>query len=183
MSNKNKEITFEEKIKKIRLIWVLIYISLTFVIIIDFILNSFYFIYPQMKKNTSNGQPISGQLTFGTTLTHNIAQVTTDNFTTLILSIVIYALLLFLIVISSLKGYSFHVNKVTDSFFDDLSIVKSNHSNGIISFAENKEIVINWSSSGYFIIKYNSEEIAYAKSTELYWKILFVRNNIVNNGQ
>ena len=57
-------------------------------------------------------------------------------------------------------------------------ILKPNKLDGIVTLDQNSELKIKWTSKGYFIIKCNNEEVAYTKSYELYWKILFLKQKI-----
>lgn len=180
MSSNHQKFKFEDKIKKIELIWFLVNTILITIISITFFIILLHS-YDVKQVITSNKQRYTG--------TDKIPNFSTLSSTTnsnalpfIVFTIMIYMVLILIIVFSTRKGRSLSVNKVKYSFFNELTLLKFNHSSGLITLDKKREIKVDWNDRGYFTIIYNSQEVAYAKSTELYWKILLVRNNVLNNG-
>ncbi|MHA2104058.1 MAG: hypothetical protein ACW981_11585 [Candidatus Hodarchaeales archaeon] len=82
------------------------------------------------------------------------------------------------LVVSSGMARTYQSDQLIRPIFSNYKIIKKNRLGGIILLNHGKEVSVSWSSKGYFVLTYNDEPVAFAKSTELYWKIMYLRHKL-----
>ena len=182
MNEKNSNSSIEDRLRKINILWIsFLIVSFSFILVFLLLNMSNIISEYQQSGHQSYNSTVTNQ---GITSTINGSAISNIPLKSLSVNSIILSILLFLVSIIIIfgifyKGRSIHYNTVIKPFFDNLSILKTTHSSGIIPINQNKRIVVHWSDKGYFILQYNDVEEAYAKSTELYWKILFLMHKIL----
>ena len=71
---------------------------------------------------------------------------------------------------------AYQSDKVVQSLFTRFKIKKTSQLGGLIVINNEKELKVNWSNKGYFIFTYEDKPIAFAESSEIYWKILYLHH-------
>lgn len=169
MNNYNKFL-LEKKINRIKLFWIIIF---SFIILIAISI-SISTIFVSIINNQTNNHLGNSTGTFNGPSNSGYS----FNFT----PIVLFLILIIPIILVTKVGYNYQINDLIKQFYSSISIVKTDHLHGEIPITEASKLNVEWSSvKGYFIIKFNTDVLVYAKSSELYWKILFLRHKILMN--
>ncbi|MHA2363052.1 MAG: hypothetical protein ACXAC7_03780 [Candidatus Hodarchaeales archaeon] len=75
-------------------------------------------------------------------------------------------------------GSNVQNQKPVSNLFQLYNIAKVKRFTGSITISNKINIQIKWSSKGFFILKQEDKVLAHAKSSELYWKIMFLTHKI-----
>ncbi len=165
MSNLNEQENLEAKLRNIKIFWTLLLLFSLLLLVIMFIV-SLISLFPQ---------PPETEITPGIETIHKSLSID---------SIIIgSALFLFgIIFLVTTTGFanSYHADKIVTPLFRDSNIIKSGTLTGIVKFQNKVEIEIQWSKKGYFVLTKENEPVAFAKSTELHWKLLYVSHKLNN---
>lgn len=194
MTNKKEgEKTFEEKLRFLGIYW----FSITIVILLTFTVFYANSISPLILDKLST-QPTTNVNTNSTstsitanyqgTISNQVSTNSTQIYSTnLVINNTIDSIIYMSLLLTFIGGSILLKNRQKESIFkelfDELSIIKTNLSTGIIKLEDEKELLIDWSNRGYFILMYKEEKLAVAKSTELYWKILYSRHILFSKQQ
>ena len=164
INNKNRSFSLEERLFKIKLFWFSLLITLLLFFTILFILNFLLPIYkasPPPTHADSIGPNNSTQF--------NLLQGLNILY--------IFCIIFSIIIVQTAK--LIQNNKVVNEYFTSLDILRTHHLNGVATLHKELSVEIIWSKKSYFILKQNNREIAFAKSSELYWKLLFLKQNLL----
>ena len=182
MNESNLNSSIEDKLRKVNILWI------SFLIVSFSVLSGIFLILMSniiAEYNQSGNQSINSTITNQgiTSIINGLPKKTlkTSSVNSIILSLILSSIAVVIVIGIFYKGRSYHYETIIKPFFDSLSIMKTAHNSGIIPINQNKKIKVLWSDKGYFILQYNDREEAFAKSTELYWKILFIAHNILIN--
>jgi hypothetical protein len=95
-----------------------------------------------------------------------------------IISTIFFMIGIIFILTSSGMARAYQSDQLIQPIYADYNILRTKRLAGIISINQGKELYVSWSSKGYFVLTYNDEPVAFAKSTELYWKIMYLRHKL-----
>ena len=168
MEQNKKQIKVEERIKNIKNLWFSSYIGITLVIVSVILLSYSNIITVFNSENVGQTGTITGSVTG--TLPRPTTTLIIDYSTPLLLGLTILALIFGI----TRKGRAVQTEKVLNQFFERLEIIKTGNRKGTFFIGSNKYLELEWMDRGYFKIIYKSEDNFYAKSGELYWKILLI---------
>lgn len=166
--NKNHQIVpLETNFFKIKLFW----LSLLVVVLLLFTL---------IYLNDNNNYILSTVPLFQNSTTGNAnQQIKTSNSSNIFNSLnFLYLVSILGSFLVSLMGIKLQKDKTINDFFTSIGVIKTHHLNGTIKLNDQITVEINWTNKGYFILKQDSEEITFAKSTEIYWKLLFLKQKL-----
>ena len=176
MEQNKEQITLEEKIKSIRNLWLSGYIVITIVIVSVLLLSYTNIITVFNSEKIGQTGTTTGSIT--ESITGTVPKPTTtiiiDYSTPLLLGLTILAIIFGV----TRKGRAVQTEKVLDQFFKRLEITRTGNGKGTFFMESNEYLELEWLDRGYFKIIYKSEDIFYAKSGELYWKLLLIMYTI-----
>lgn len=176
---KNKEQkNIEERITRIKVLWLSSYALVT-VVVIMVVLLSFTNILPifntehTTKPTTgTNSAPSTSSIPSTIPITSKTLSI---NYITPILMGLIVLTVLFGVM---RRGRAFQTGKVLEQFFERLEIKKTGSKTGTYEMDVGQELDLEWLDRGYFKIIFPTNDTFYAKSGELYWKLLLLTYKI-----
>ncbi|MHA1982928.1 MAG: hypothetical protein ACW967_01160 [Candidatus Hodarchaeales archaeon] len=163
MNNFIEEDSLESRLRRVRLLWTVILLILILLLTIIF---SVYLISLIPEPPSSTVEPG--------------VEVATKPFPSDLAFISSIFFIIGMITIIAFSGMvrAYQSDKIIQPVFSNYNVAKTIRLGGIVSLNKGKEVKVNWSSKGYFILTYNNEPVAFAKSTELYWKIMYIRHKL-----
>lgn len=169
--------SLEKRMLKIRIFWYGLLLGLFVVFTALFILSFL---------NSSPGVPPTTSSNNNTVLIHSQTINTNNNqslssFNLLNSLNILYIIALVTSVLIVQTGKKIQSKIIINDFFKSIGVIKIQKLNGIVTLDKNYLIVINWSDKGFFIIKHDEKEITFAKSSELYWKLLYLKRKLLKN--
>lgn len=182
MSKISVERNLENRIIRINQLWtiffLLIFIIATLIYIFS-ILNTptpnMYQSVPPSYQNSSVTGSVAGVIS-----SLPVNSINNNSSIYIIFLSIIYVFAIFSTFLISLRIKIAQSDREVRNFYKNYFFIKSNKNQVYVFLKEQDKITINWSTKGYFILSHNGEELAYAKSSELYWKILFFQYHLLN---
>ena len=165
MNNKNRSFSLEERLFMINLFW----FSLLFTFLLFFstliILNLPITVSSPLSIHADSIRPNSS------------TQFNLNNLLQSLNILYIFCIVFSIIIVQTAR--IIQNNKVINEYFTSLDILRTHHLEGVATLDKELFVEIIWSKKRYFILKQNNREIAFAKSSELYWKLLFLKQNLL----
>ena len=157
--------SLENKLRRVRLTWTILLLTLLLLLTIIFFLYLISLI-PEPPVDPTTQQ-----------------EVTIEPFPIdlALISTIFFIIGIITIAASTGMARTYQSNQIIRPIFSSFNIVKTKDLGGIVTINHDKEVRVIWSTKGYFVLTYNNKPVAFAKSTELYWKILYLRHKMYLN--